>query len=141
MDVVTKTSKVGHVFTGPNRVLGQDQQTVVIQRKKRVERITADKIALTSEPADVSPIPPESPSTVDIHNKCDIVQDVVCTVSDRTATLTNETTVISYSPIDLMVTTAISNTPNYLIITEQLIIATLLHDFTSDTLRQFRCTN
>lgn len=67
-DGVTKTPKLGRAVKSPYRVLGQNQQTIIIQCKEVVEVITAAKVALAPQPAGVAPISSNSASVMDVKN-------------------------------------------------------------------------
>lgn len=59
----------GHAVEKHYRVVGQDRNTVVVQRKELMKRITEDRTALFSQTAGVPPILLESASAVNIQNK------------------------------------------------------------------------
>lgn len=68
-DGLIEIPKHGHTMGAPDQLLGQDQHTVVIQRKKLVEWIIVVWVAATAWPTDVPPISPDSASALGIGDK------------------------------------------------------------------------
>lgn len=66
LDGITVTPKLDHAAKKRYHVFGQDQYTVVIQRKELVQVSSDNSAALASWPAGETPIPLESPSAVHI---------------------------------------------------------------------------